>query len=123
MMKKHRKEGGKIHEYTAVGSPEAKEAMTKEETFKKGGRTKKYKTGGHVKGHEAKHHLGKAKRAAGGKTPFSHAEKVKTEATDAGKWGEKETEELKQKVYKAGGHVKSHLSKFHSNKAHKAHGG
>ena len=54
------------HQYNAVGSPENKEEYEAPDGFKRGGRAKKHKEGGHVEGHGAKHHLGK--RARGGAT-------------------------------------------------------
>lgn len=120
-MKGKTKDSKKINEYNAKGAPETAEATEEKEAFKKGGKIKKYKMGGHVKGEEAKHHLGKAKRASGGRSPFSSAAKVSTEASDNGS-GKGTTPMLEQKVYKKGGKVDG-LSEFHSNKASKHHGG
>lgn len=53
--------GGKINQYDAQGSPEAREESEKSEGFRKGGK---------VEGDRAKHHLGK--RARGGSIKHHH---------------------------------------------------
>lgn len=62
-------EGGKVNEYNAQGSPEAKEAKDETAEFKKGG-----KPGGHVHGPKSAKRLDK--RARGGRmggSPYSSA--------------------------------------------------
>lgn len=69
-----RKGGGKApHEqiYNAKGSHEEHEGEDEKPGFKRGGHREKHKRGGHVHGHKAKHHGGRGKRAAGGKSPYS----------------------------------------------------
>jgi hypothetical protein len=69
---------GKVERYTP-DVPVEKEAESGKESFKKGGRMKKRKHGGHVDGKKAHHRLDK--RAAGGRmgghSPLSHAANVK----------------------------------------------
>lgn len=65
----------KEHEYNAVGAPEMKEAHEKEDGFKKGGKAKKHKKGGHVEKAKAHHRMDKKPRRAAGGSVFSTASK------------------------------------------------
>jgi hypothetical protein len=68
------KTGHEIHEYNALGSPEADEADKEEDGFKRGGKKKraaggialKLRDGGHAEGHEPHHRPDRAAR--GGRT-------------------------------------------------------
>lgn len=62
------------HLYNAAGSPEAHEAEDEVDDFKKGGKARKRKDGGKAEGKAAKERgdrKPRAKRAAGGHTPFT----------------------------------------------------
>lgn len=73
MAKAKRAEGGKVNEYNAQGSPEAKEAKDETAEFKRGGH--KMKEGGHVHGHKSAKRLDKRARGGrtGGHSPYSSA--------------------------------------------------
>jgi hypothetical protein len=78
-MKAKKKEGGKIHEYDAEGSPEVKEAKDDKEGFKKGGAKKKEGMAEGAKAHKRmdKHKIGgKVKKSAAGGSPFTEAKKT-----------------------------------------------
>lgn len=73
--RERKSKGGKINDYNAKGSPELREADEKEGSFKRGGKAKEYKKGGHVHGAKSKHRLDKKARggATKGKSPLSSA--------------------------------------------------
>jgi len=90
----------KIEIEDAQGSLSMKEAKDTTDSFKKGGKVKKYAHGGHVKGEKQKTHLGKKARG-GANSPFTEAKKVKGgAATDEGHGDESS---LDSKTYKRGG--------------------
>lgn len=103
---------GKINEYDAQGSPEAKEGMDETPEFNKGGAAKKSKKmhGGHAKGHAPKHRLDRKPRASGGRSPYSTAEKTSSEDNykDDDAKGEVKGPgaEIEIPVYRGGGKVK-----------------
>jgi len=67
--------------YNAKGSPEMSEAEDEKADFKKGGKAKKHKHGGHAEGKMAKERGDKKprghKRAAGGRAPYTSGHNLK----------------------------------------------
>lgn len=71
---RHKKDGGGTPFSTGKPKNEAKtdpemkpmkEAESEKDSFKKGGRAKKYKRGGRIEGHKGHEHLGKKARGGG----------------------------------------------------------
>lgn len=72
MAHRHKKHGGKVQ----LDTPGRGEEEKKEAHLKTGGAVKKFKHGGHVKGHKGHHRLDKRARGGGvgaDKHPFSSA--------------------------------------------------
>lgn len=100
---------GKVHQYNAQGSQAGDEEKDETPDFKGGGKVKKHKDGGHVKGKMPKHRLDRKPRASGGRSPYSSAESISGGAAED-EGGKREVTgdgaEIEIPVYKGGGKVK-----------------
>lgn len=106
-----KKDGGKINEYNAQGSPESKEDKDTTPEFKSGGKAKGKKAahGGHAKGKAPKARLDRKPRASGGRTPYTTAKSISGGASEDEEGKRNVTgpgAETELSIYKSGGRAK-----------------